>query len=127
MKFKQAIKEQWIERFNNDESYLDKKLKELEALSNYQELIYYCMNIDTAGLQLIANKIKLSHRDFALVLSVHRAMSQGNIYEGTNGFPYLKTTSINEKGETINYTYPDSTVDTLFLPHPYVAKRLLNS
>ena len=117
MKFKQAIKEQWIERFHHDECYLNKKLKELETLSDYEELIYYCMNIDTQGLQLIADKIYLSHRDFALVLSVHRAMSQGHIYEGIDGFPYLETSSIEEDGETITYTYPDNTVDILFLPN----------
>jgi hypothetical protein len=105
---RKAIIEQWEERFKvEDPGYLSNQLEKLEQCSSYDDLIYHCMNIDMGGHAIIAKKIKMSHRDFAFLLSAHRAMSQGNIYEGEGGFPYKKEKTIEEGKNIETYTYPD--------------------
>jgi len=105
---RKAIKEQWEERFKiKDPSYLAEQLKKLEECNSYDDLIYHCMNVDMGGHAIIATKIKMSHRDFTFILSAHRAMSQGHIYEGSGGFPYKKENTIEDGKNIETYTYPD--------------------
>jgi hypothetical protein len=105
---RKAIKEHWEERFKiEDPSYLEEQLLKLAECNSYDDLIYHCMSVDMGGHAIIATKIKMSHRDFAFILSVHRSMSQGHIYERSGSFPYKKERTI-ENGKTIEtYTYPD--------------------
>lgn len=108
---KQAIIEQWQERFGEtDPVYAENKINKVEECRNYDELIYHCMNIDIDGHHLISKKIGMSHRDFAFLLSAHRAMSQGCIYQGENGFYYKEEVVEDEGGTIYTYTYPDETV-----------------
>jgi len=105
---RKAIIEQYKERFEeNEPKYCQGKINRVAECQSYEELIYLCMNIDMTGHKIIANKIGMSHRDFAFLLSAHRALSQGNIYEGKKGFPYKKEESTHEGKIIQTMTYPD--------------------
>jgi len=67
------------------------------------------MNIDLTGRSIIADTIKMSHRDFAFLLSAHKAMDQGDIYSGEDGFPYKIKESIEEGKRIETSTFPDGT------------------
>jgi len=107
----QAITEQWQERFREkDPSYTQRKINKVEECNDIGELLYHCMNIDLDGHHLIADKIKMSHRDFAFFLSAFRAMDQGHIFEGgEDGFYYIENISVENGKKIYDYIYPDGT------------------
>jgi hypothetical protein len=114
MTLRQAIIEQWEERFGiNDPSFIYNKIEAIKMCTDTSQLLYHCMNIDIHGHHLIADKIQMSHRDFAFFLSSFRALDQGHIYTGgEDGFYYKETITI-KKNETIqNCVYPDETIVT---------------
>jgi len=105
MDLRQAITEQWQERFPDETRYLE----EVAECKNTPDLIYHMMNIDINGHAIIAEKLKMSHRDFAFFLSSYRALDQGSFYEGEDGFAY-KEKEFEEDGKShIEYTFPDGT------------------
>ncbi|WP_415406920.1 hypothetical protein ACLHDG_14330 [Sulfurovum sp. CS9] len=109
---RQAIIEQWQERFTEDDPrYADRKIKKVEECNNLNELLYHCMNIDIDGHHLIADKIRMTHRDFAFFLSAFRAMDQGHIFEGgEDGFYYRENIAVKNGKKIYDYVYPDETV-----------------
>lgn len=108
---RQAIIEQWEERFGEDDPiYTQDKIKKVTECKSYGDLIYHCMSIDIDGHHVIAGKIGMSHRDLAFLLSAHRAMDQGHTYQGINGFYYKEEVVENDDGIIYSYTYPDETV-----------------
>ena len=105
MDLRQAITEQWQERFPEEERYL----KQVEECETTPQLIYHMMNIDMEGHAIIAEKLKMSHRDLAFFLSSYRALDQGSFYEGENGFAYKKEEFTKDGENYVKYTYPDGT------------------
>jgi len=57
MNFRQAIIETYTERFGHDKPYLQGKLDKINECENTQDLLYFCMNVDSQGLDMIAEKI----------------------------------------------------------------------
>lgn len=71
-----AIIEQWKERFDEDESYVNKKLNDINNCQNINDLLYHCMNIDSNGHSIIAKKINMSATNFSLFISTFRMLDQ---------------------------------------------------
>ncbi len=114
MNLTQAITEQWNERFPQDQNYADSQIKKVQECEHINELFYHCMNVDIDGHSIIAQKLKMSQRDFAFLLSSFRALDQNHIYKGgTNGFPYKEERIENADTVTIKTTYPDETVSEM--------------
>lgn len=114
---KQAIIEQWKERFDtNDPSYSSSKIKETKLCADTSQLLYHCMNIDLQGRHIIASKLKISHRDFAFFLSSFRALDQGHIFKGgKDGFCYKKKITIRNYETILDCIFPDEIVVTYVL------------
>lgn len=112
MMLRTAIIEQWEERFGEDNpSYSLDKIEEIKRCKNTSNLLYHCMNIDMQGHHMIAEKIQMSHRDFACFLSSFRALDQGHIYTGgTDGFHYKENIILKNNKTIQDYIYPDETV-----------------
>ena len=112
MMLRKAIIEQWEERFGeNNPSYSLNKIQEAKRCKNTSILLYHCMNIDIHGHHIIAEKIQMSHRDFAFFLSSFRALDQGHIYAGgTDGFCYKENITFKNGKTTQDCIYPDETV-----------------
>ena len=115
---KEAIIEQWRERFGVKKPlYSENKITEIEKCTTIDKILSHTMNIDLDGRNLIADKIQISHRDFAFFLSAYRALAQGYICEGgTTGFHYKLEVNITEdqavvKTEYIS-TFADETTST---------------
>jgi len=58
MDLRTAIIETYTERFGHDEHYLNGKLDKINECDTTQDLIYFSMNIDSEGLDIISKKIQ---------------------------------------------------------------------
>jgi len=63
MNLRNAIIETYTERFGHDKPYLQGKLDKLDECNNTQDLLYFCMNIDSEGLEKIGQKLDFPNFD----------------------------------------------------------------
>ena len=76
MNLRQAIIETYEERFGHDRPYLNGKLNRIGECETTQDLLYFCMNIDSTGLDMIEKKT--GFKDFAKFVFDFRALDQMN-------------------------------------------------
>ena len=113
--FKQAIIEQWQERFGEcDPEYAEVKIRNVKECKGITDLILHCLNIDFVGRAIIANKMKSTPQKFALFLAQWRSIWNDHNWESSGH----EISYLTEKfDEGFHEYYSDGTVDT------YVYKR----
>ena len=74
MNLRTAIIETYTERFEDDASYLNGKMNKIDKCETTQDLIYFCMNLDNIGFDMVSDKIDFN--DFKRFIFNFRSLDQ---------------------------------------------------
>jgi hypothetical protein len=78
MTLRQALIETYTERFSYDKPYLNGKLNKIDECETTSDLIYFSMNLDTEGFEMMSKKLNLP--GFRVFVFVFRTLDQGGSF-----------------------------------------------